>query len=155
MAEIAGEIVLFKNASIAKINHTTGRPSIRRGARQCYVAPMRISFLNLLALFAGVAMAIALVLSCGKTTSAAAEPRKAVSRSAPRLALVIGNANYATVGRLANPARDARLIADKLKELGFEVTEKTDRDLKGLTDDIDEFAREIRDRGRETVSLFY
>ncbi|HEY4987041.1 MAG TPA: caspase family protein [Bradyrhizobium sp.] len=116
---------------------------------------MRISFLNLLALFAGVAMAIALVLSCGKTTSAAAEPRKAVSRSAPRLALVIGNANYATVGRLANPARDARLIADKLKELGFEVTEKTDRDLKGLTDDVDEFAREIRDRGRETVSLFY
>jgi hypothetical protein len=51
--------------------------------------------------------------------------------------------------------RDARLIADKLKELGFEVTEKVDRDLKGLTDDVEEFARKIRDRGPETVSLFY
>jgi uncharacterized caspase-like protein len=109
--------------------------------------------LNLLVLFAGVAMALA--PSCGIATSVAGEPRKAVSRSAPRVALVIGNANYVKLGRLANPAQDARLIADRLKELGFEVTEKADRDLKGLTDDIEDFARRIRERGPETVSLFY
>jgi Caspase domain len=106
-----------------------------------------------MALFGGVAMALA--ASGGTATLAAGEPRKAVSRSAPRLALVIGNANYAKVGRLANPTQDAGLIADKLKELGFEVTEKADRDLKGLTDDIEDFARRIRERGPETVSLFY
>jgi uncharacterized caspase-like protein len=108
---------------------------------------------NLIALFAGVAVALAPL--CLTTASAAAESRKAVSRSAPRLALVIGNANYAKVGRLANPAQDARLIADRLKELGFEVTEKADRDLKSLTEDIEDFARRIRERGPETVSLFY
>ncbi len=94
--------------------------------------------------------------SSGRTAiSAAGEPRKEVPRSAPQLALVIGNANYAKVGRLANPARDARLVADKLKELGFEVTEKADRDLKGLTEDVEEFARSIRERGTDTVSLLY
>jgi len=113
---------------------------------------MRRRVLNLLALFAGVAIALA---PCETMTFAAGEPRKAVSRSAPRLALVIGNANYAKVGRLANPAQDARLIAERLKQLGFEVTEKANRDLKALTDDIEDFVRRIRERGPETVSLFY
>jgi Caspase domain len=116
---------------------------------------MRPSVLNLLAQSAAIALVLALAPPYRTATAAAGEPRQAVSRSAPRLALVIGNANYTRVGRLANPARDARLIADKLKELGFDVTEKADRDLKGLTDDVEEFARAIRDRGPETVSLFY
>src|ERR1700739_3053625 len=50
--------------------------------------------------------------------------------TAPRLALVIGNANYTTLGRLANPGQDAQLMAEKLKALGFDVTEKRDRGLK-------------------------
>jgi hypothetical protein len=41
--------------------------------------------------------------------------------SGKRVALVIGNANYRSVGRLANPANDARLIASALKSLGFEL----------------------------------
>jgi hypothetical protein len=41
-------------------------------------------------------------------------------RREKRIALVIGNANYPT-GRLANPANDARAMAQVLRQLGFEV----------------------------------
>jgi uncharacterized caspase-like protein len=86
---------------------------------------------------------------------AAGESRKSVAKAAPRLALVIGNANYAKLGRLSNPGRDARLIADKLQQLGFDVTLGADRDLKGMTADVEDFARKIRERGPETVAVVY
>ncbi|MFM7714691.1 MAG: caspase family protein, partial [Microcystis sp.] len=38
-----------------------------------------------------------------------------------RIALVIGNANYTTVGKLKTPLNDATDMANALKELGFEV----------------------------------
>jgi formylglycine-generating enzyme required for sulfatase activity len=38
-----------------------------------------------------------------------------------RVALVIGNSAYRNVGRLDNPANDAKLLADTLKSLGFTV----------------------------------
>ena len=41
--------------------------------------------------------------------------------SGKRVALVIGNSNYSSVARLANPANDAKLMADALKSLGFEL----------------------------------
>lgn len=106
-----------------------------------------------LALLAVVAFAV--VMWHGAALSAAGEPKKMVPKSAPRLALVIGNANYVKLGRLANPANDARLIAQELTELGFEVTEKVDRDLKGMSDDIEDFARRIRERGPDAVSVLY
>ena len=43
--------------------------------------------------------------------------------SASRVALVIGNSAYQSVETLPNPANDARLIAEKLWESGFEVIE--------------------------------
>jgi uncharacterized caspase-like protein len=86
---------------------------------------------------------------------AATELRKAVPKSAPRLALVIGNANYVKLGRLSNPGRDAHLMAEKLRALGFEVTDVADRDLKSLTADVDDFARKVKARGPETVSVLY
>jgi uncharacterized caspase-like protein len=86
---------------------------------------------------------------------AAGEQRKIVPESAPRLALVIGNANYVKLGRLNNPGRDARLVAEKLRKVGFEVTEVTDRDLKSMTADVEDFAHRVRSRGPETVSALY
>ncbi len=44
-----------------------------------------------------------------------------------RIALVIGNSDY-TIGRLANPSNDARLIAKTLRGLDFEVLEHIDLD---------------------------
>jgi uncharacterized caspase-like protein len=87
--------------------------------------------------------------------SFAAGERRSVPASAPRLALVIGNAGYVKLGQLDNPGKDAQLIADKLRQLGFDVTEKLDRSLKGMADDVDEFARKIRERGKDTVSVLY
>ena len=81
--------------------------------------------------------------------------RKTVAPSAPRLALVIGNAKYTKLGALGNPGRDAQLMAEKLRQLGFDVTEVTDRDLKAMTADIEEFSRKVRQRGPDAVSLLY
>ena len=86
---------------------------------------------------------------------AASQARKTVPASAPRLALVVGNANYVKLGRLGNPGRDARLMADKLRQLGFDVTEVADRDLKGMTGDVEAFANKVKARGPETVSVLY
>ena len=62
---------------------------------------MRKSFVKSLLLLGGLAVALA------SPSSAAGEARKTVPASAPRLALVIGNANYAKLGKLDNPGRDA------------------------------------------------
>jgi hypothetical protein len=98
------------------------------------------------------------VLAIGALCSApavASEPRKVVPSSAPRLALIIGNAHYTKLGALANPTSDAHLIADKLRQLGFDVAEKSDRGLKQMSEDVGEFARQIKTRGKDTVSVLY
>ena len=96
-----------------------------------------------------------LVVGHGAPSFAASEMRKTVQASAPRLALVIGNANYVKLGKLSNPGRDARLMAEKLQQLGFDVTEVADRDLKSMTADVEDFARKVKARGPETVSVLY
>ncbi|SDO39765.1 Uncharacterized protein, contains caspase domain [Afipia sp. GAS231] len=113
---------------------------------------MRGGGVKSLLLIAGLAMSAILP---GSPSSAAGEARKTVPASAPRLALVIGNANYIKLGKLSNPGRDARLVAEKLRQLGFDVTEVGDRDLKGMTSDVEDFARKIKARGPGTVSLLY
>ncbi|MBU1229326.1 MAG: caspase family protein [Proteobacteria bacterium] len=50
-------------------------------------------------------------------------------QSERRVALVMGNSAYASVAPLANPANDARLMAESLKALGFELV-----DGRALTD---------------------
>jgi hypothetical protein len=101
-----------------------------------------------------IIVAAAFAMSFGAAVLAG-ETRKVVPASAPRLALVIGNGDYQKLGRLDNPGRDAWLIADRLRGLGFDVTEKADRDLKGMSDDIEAFARDIKARGPDTVSVLY
>ncbi len=100
-------------------------------------------------------VAVCLLSLLGPGSSLAASERRTVAASAPRLALVIGNANYAKLGVLENPGRDAQLIAEKLEQLGFEVTAVSDRDLKTMTSDVEEFSRKVRERGPQTVSLLY
>lgn len=93
-------------------------------------------------------------LTAGLVGAVAAE-RKPVADSAARLALVIGNAHYAKLGTLANPGRDAELIAERLRQTGFEVTSVADRDLKSLSQDIEEFAQKVKMRGPSTVTVLY
>src|SRR6266568_3378176 len=113
---------------------------------------MRKSFVKSLLQVAMLAMSAAWLTS---PSLAAGDARKVVPSSAPRLALVIGNANYLKLGKLSNPGRDARLMAEKLQQLGFDVTEVADRDLKGMTSDVEDFAAKIKARGRDTVSVLY
>lgn len=72
-------------------------------------------------------------------------------KSERRVALVIGNAGYAS-NPLRNPVNDARLIASTLKALGFEVIEKHDLDQKEMKRAIQEFGKQLAGGG---VGLFY
>jgi tetratricopeptide (TPR) repeat protein len=59
-----------------------------------------------------------------------------------RVALVIGNGAYKNAPQLANPPRDAKLIADALREVGFqEVTLANDLTRDGFFDTLHAFAR--------------
>jgi len=70
----------------------------------------------------------------------------------PRTALVIGNGAYRDAP-LRNPANDARDMAVKLRELGFQVIERTDADRQTMRQALREFEQQLRrQRG---VGLFY
>ena len=63
-----------------------------------------------------------------------------------RVALVIGNSAYQYARVLANPANDARLMADTLTSLGFFVVgggAKLDLDKAGFDKAITEFEKEL------------
>jgi hypothetical protein len=69
-----------------------------------------------------------------------------------RVALVVGNAQYDKVAPLANPKRDAAVIADRLRDLGFEVAEVFDGDSFTLNRAAERFLQEAK--GAD-LALFY
>ncbi len=72
---------------------------------------------------------------------------------APRVALVVGNSNYAKAARLVNPANDARGMADALKGAGFSVELQLDASRAQMSGAIEAFVARL---GREqAVGLFY
>ena len=68
-----------------------------------------------------------------------------------RLALVIGNSAYETAP-LRNPVNDARVMADTLNNLGFEVIHKENADQEDMKLAILDFGRRLRKGG---IGLFY
>jgi len=69
-----------------------------------------------------------------------------------RLALVIGNSNYA-VAPLRNAANDGKAMAKALRELNFDVIEVIDGDKKTMKDAVRKFSDKLtEDKG---VGLFY
>ncbi len=72
---------------------------------------------------------------------------------APRVALVIGNSAYVNVNALPNPTNDARLIAEKLWQAGFEVIESTDADKATMLADLASFQSRLRE-GSEAVFYY-
>lgn len=83
-------------------------------------------------------------------------PAPAVLRVQRRVALVVGNAQYHNVARLANTATDAKLMAAVLKKLGFELVGNgplLDLDREGLARAVTSFGLEL---GRDSsVGVFY
>jgi len=62
-----------------------------------------------------------------------------------RVALVIGNAAYDHVSKLANPVNDATDIANALERIGFEVSRGMDLDFRGMRLALRDFARKAID----------
>src|SRR6266436_4903692 len=79
-------------------------------------------------------MAVLGVIGCLAATQAVAERR---------VALVVGNAQYAHTPALPNPRNDAQDIADALRRVGFEVTLGYDLDQTKFARTIDDFARAL------------
>jgi carboxyl-terminal processing protease len=74
----------------------------------------------------------------------------------PRVALVIGNSGYgAEIGRLANPANDAGLMAKTLRGIGFTVIEIEDADQQVMKRAIADFGYKLSDAGFDAIGLFY
>ncbi len=69
-----------------------------------------------------------------------------------RIALVIGNAGYATA-RLANPKNDADQIARTLRGVGFDVIKLTDTDTSAMRQAFIEFSRRLK--RQDSVGVFY
>jgi hypothetical protein len=72
-----------------------------------------------------------------------------------RIALVVGNSGYRNVERLANPANDARLIAETLRAAGFTLVgggAQLDVDKAAFDRVVQQFGRQL---GGADVALFY
>lgn len=69
------------------------------------------------------------------------------------VALVVGNGAYVDTPRLPNAPRDAKAIAEALRDLGFEVLEATDLDQRGMLQELADFA-DLLD-GAEVGLFFY
>jgi WD40 repeat protein len=69
-----------------------------------------------------------------------------------RLALIIGNANYAQAAKLTNTANDAKSMEKVLKEMNFEVTTLVDGSYEAMKEAIYTFGDRIQD---VDVSIFY
>jgi uncharacterized caspase-like protein len=95
--------------------------------------------MRMVALAAGLAAAL-VALSAG------------AALAAKRVALVVGNASYATLGTLANPTNDADDIAATLRGMGFEVTLAENADERQFTDVLSNFATAA---DSAEVALFY
>src|SRR4051812_42482362 len=74
----------------------------------------------------------------------------------PRVALVIGNANYGgDLGQLPNPANDARLMAKTLRGIGFTVVEAEDADQTQMKRAIQDFSGQLATAGGGATGLFF
>ena len=109
------------------------------------------------------------MLSCGSSSSTSNRitGRAAVCRAAAlvllgllslssiaaerRVALVIGNANYASAP-LRNPVNDARTVAKQLNDFGFEVLLRTNLNQRAMVTALREFSAKVREGD---VALFY
>jgi len=72
-----------------------------------------------------------------------------------RIALVVGNGNYAAVTSLDNPVSDAVLLAERLRTLDFEVTLLTDTTQVTFKRAVAQFGRSLREAGPDATGLFY
>ena len=72
-----------------------------------------------------------------------------------RVALVIGNSNYQSAPKLANPGNDAQSMSQLLNSAGFEVTQATNLTRKDMVRVVQDFTAKVAERGPGTVAMVY
>jgi hypothetical protein len=73
-----------------------------------------------------------------------------------RIALIIGNSNYSSLGKLANPTNDANDMSKILSSLGFDVVAGTNLNKKQMLEKINLFDDKINNsKAENTVAVFY
>jgi hypothetical protein len=72
-----------------------------------------------------------------------------------RLALVIGNSNYASVSALPNPANDAKAMTKFLGDAGFQVLQAPNLTQSEMRKTIGNFASMVAEKGKDTVALVF
>jgi hypothetical protein len=105
--------------------------------------------------FAVVLLTGLLFLAGGEQAMARQDTPPHLDAHEPRIALVIGNADYADEMKLANPANDAVLIGTTLEKLGFEVILVTDAGQKQMQRAMVDFGDRLAKAGPDAVGLFY
>ena len=70
-----------------------------------------------------------------------------------RIALVVGIGTYAHAPELLNPPRDARAIADRLRDLGFDIDLKLDLDNRALAGALRDFG--VRAANADVALVYY
>lgn len=80
---------------------------------------------------------------------------KAAYNSERRLALLIGNSNYAYEPSLRNPIADVTEVSDKLRELGFDVLRVFDADQKTIDEALVKFQETATAKGYATTLFYY
>ena len=70
-------------------------------------------------------------------------------------ALVIGNSDYSKAQHLDNASGDARAVAKKLRQLGFEVMERHDQSRSGMRDSLRKFHSRLESAENAVALLFY
>lgn len=77
------------------------------------------------------------------------------AKAEKRVALVIGNSSYTNISHLNNPKNDAELMAEVLREVGFEVVTAIDADRRTMGRAVRKFGKALRLAGKDAVGLFY
>ena len=90
--------------------------------------------------------------ACLATLVAAMILAASTGAEAARRAFIVGNANYLRTTALANPANDARDLATRLRELGWEVTVQFDASRSALLKGFASFAGALKP---DDLSLVY
>ena len=72
-----------------------------------------------------------------------------------RVALVVGNSNYQTAPKLANPGNDAQSMSQLLNSAGFEVTKATDLTRNDMVRVVQDFTAKVAERGPGAVAMIY
>ena len=92
-----------------------------------------------------------LPVASAASAAAATDAVPSVNRL-PRVALVIGNSQYAT-SPLKNARNDATAMADRLKRMGFDVVMKLDATKNDMDDAINGFGTKLR--AQNGIGVFY